>query len=205
VFFINCNKLDKSQNKKFLDYFLIAQELVYASAGIFILLMEKDKNLIAPIAIAYAFLVYVSSTNSSIDGSKSEWKIYFYNVSVVIIILAVTIISFSWFLPSYSVGTGNGKTVYYDTTRVYTVVIPYTDNTLKKNIGRVNLGERQFFYSIDIKADNKDIAIEQAKASFYESSLTKPIYPKLQDVEQKISQDDKKIIVNEQINLEIKK
>jgi hypothetical protein len=172
-------KSDEKRDK--IELLFLGQEIVFASAGIFIIILEKDKNNLAAIAIIYTFLVFISTASDSSDIKKFKKIKVFINITILVIILIGTFI----YLPNLEEKINKS----------YTVIIPYYDNTLKKNVGEEKFGERQLFFYKEISCNNEKQAIEYAKAEFYKLQISKPIYPDIKEIDEKIIQNDSNIII----------
>jgi hypothetical protein len=196
IFIIRLFKLLRDSDKhKIYEYFYIGQEIVYTSAGVLIMILEKDRNYLAPIAIGYVILVFISSAIDSLDQIKRKGVIASFNILIITIIFIGTGVTYISYLPSIDNETKQHNNQSSDTIKSFTVVIPYSDNSLKRNIGKDKFGERQLFYSIELKCDDERKAIDSAKNVFNELQISKAIYPDIKGVDNKIVQNDNKIIV----------
>lgn len=199
--FFKVRKNSPKDSRKFQDYFLISQEIVFTSAGIFIFLLEKEKNWLGFIIIGFLILMVASNSNSILDLKEEYNLIFGINVAIIIIIIAAAIASFEYYIPNLELEKKRIENSQYDTLITYKIAIPYRDNTLIKHVGKEKFGNRNLVYIAFIECKSEKCAIDSAKIRFSEDLISKPIIPEAKGVENKIDADFEKIVCRKEMNI----
>lgn len=187
--------------KSWLEYFLFAEEILYTAAGIVILLLDKLAGSKEGVFGIYFVLVAITAGINSLTGDENKQIKGYFNFAVVIIALFMTFGTFVWILPDANSKAINDKTNInkMDSTYIYKIAIPYTDNTLIKHIGKQKFYERQLVYFTNFECKNDSTAMEIALKKFYNDNyITSPLFP----IQNSKSTED--IIVNEEDILIVK-
>jgi len=195
------NKTDR----KIWDYFLIAQEIVYTSAGIFILMLEKEKIWVGLIVIIYVILVFASSAMDGLNQDSEYKLISLFNPIIVVLVVVGAILCFQVYMPNLEQKEVIKEQSTFDSLYQYKVALPFYDNTLKKHVGQERLGKRMLMYFTEINTNRAINPVDSAKKEFYESSVSNPIITDVKGVDEKIVINEDKIVIYQNIIITPKK
>jgi hypothetical protein len=157
----------------------VSLEIVYTAAGFVILLLSSvDKAYIAPIVVAYVILIYVSSQLESLEDKFTQGALTTYHSLITAVVVVATTYSFSSYGVLGKQQDHGAKATPPTTTTSYRIAIPYVDKSLFINsVSYKKFGDKQFFFQTVVdESISEPRAIEAAKAKFWDSPTTNPIY-----------------------------
>lgn len=173
------NIFKQSNVKKKRGYVHISLEIVYSASGFVILLLQKLNPSMAPIIIFYLIFVIFSTALDFVDEEHQNWKTMVSNLVIISLIFALTIYFLGSKIPELEAQNdeSNYEDQSIDTLKYFKIMIPFTDNSLKKHIGPDKYGNRNFVFITQVKSKNDSLALMSAYNNFELDELTKPIYP----------------------------
>jgi hypothetical protein len=161
-----------TKNFNFILVFFVSLEIVYTSAGFIILLLENQKDWIPAIVIFYIVLVVISSNLDSMDERFDEKTKFIFHIIIILVIVVGTVYSLNSFLDPRKKDTNN-----LDGDKTFIISIPYTDISLVNHIGNPKKfsNKNKLIFIAEIKAKDKDEAIEKGMKSFWDTTYTNPL------------------------------
>ena len=184
---------------------IVSFDIVCASAGFFLVLMEKHINYNLNIAMIYLLLL-IGSLAIVASNRKNNKIILILNILVVSIVFSGTIIASDLFLSESSLRMQDKTidSVYateknIDIEKMYFVSIPYIDYSLKRKVGGCNLRNRMFVYHKYMTSKNITSVINKTLSEFDNNMVENLImYPyKLKNLRPLIKIDTENIQVTE--------
>lgn len=178
-FFKLKNTYKENFSSKWNEVFFTSLEIVYTASGIVIaLLLNVQKEWIAPVVIVYLVIVISSALlEMSNDNLKSRMKTILHS-SIILIVVIGTVLTFIKAIPKVDIN-GKPTNVIKDSVlsiKNYTIIIPYNDYSLSKHIGASKLKNKHFFLKISVNAINKDSVYFKAMSIIDKEKLVLPVF-----------------------------
>lgn len=183
-FFKLKNDLKEDFNKKKWEVFHISLEIVYTASGLVIaLILNVPKTWIVVVFIAYITAVIVAALLEMSGHNFSSRSRTSIHVTIIISVVIVTIITFGSIIPKSDIN-GNRiedeeleKISSVDSTRTYTVFLPYQDHSLNAHLGYQKMSGKYFYIEVDVKTKDQDSAVQLGLKSVIRDSLIRPLFP----------------------------
>jgi hypothetical protein len=138
----------------------VALEVVNTFAGVVILLVASvSKGWVGVVLIGYAMLLFVSSALDTLGPEIKEGKRVALNLLVVIFVVSSTVLAFQLFI------RGGSMEERVATESIYSVAIPYIDNTLSRHLGAKRSGVTSVA-NLKVNAMSREAAYEKAIIEF---------------------------------------
>lgn len=160
VFVVRIFKLKKEHKQNFNENWqkalYVSLDLIYTASGIVItLLLNLDSKWVSAIFVIYIIFVIVSSqlemANSDEFSDKSKTIIH---SLIIIFIFIFSILTYTYIIPNVE----NEKNIKSVVKPKKIVIIPYTDESLKKHIGKNDITKRRFLFISEQNTANIDSA-----------------------------------------------
>lgn len=197
VFVVRFFKLKKEFKKNFVDnrskLLHVSLDLIYTASGVVIaLLLNLDGKWVGAVFIIYTiFVIFSAQLEMSNDDEFSESSKTLSHGIIIIVVIVFAIFSYLYIIPSVDI---NGNPVKTEIKSNFTILIPYSDPSLEKHVGKNELKESRFFYSENAKGNNLDSLRTNAVKNL--RSKYKPLF-KEYNLDLNIYQEDIKIFKDE--------
>ena len=187
----NLKRIPKIRKRELL---YVSLEIVYTSAGFIIMFFQKQTNLIGPLIIVYIILVMFSTSLDLMEDKFSEYEKALYNLLIILLIIGGTIYSIINIINPMIQQEHNNNNVH-----VYSIAIPYYDQSLIQQLGFNKFSNQRLFYHINISAHNSQDAISKADSSFWADTTITPFLNKRKSDKKNILKIDNEQIVSEKL------
>lgn len=159
VFVVRIFKLKKEFKKDFnankYKILHVSLDLIYTASGIVIaLLLNLDSKWVSAVFIIYIIFVISSSQleMASSDEFSDKSKTWIHGI-IVVLIITFSIITYLFIIPSVN---KDAEELKVGKKEIYFVLIPYSDESLEKHVGKNELKKRRFMYYTEQIGDNID-------------------------------------------------
>lgn len=197
VFIIRYFKLKKEYKLDFIKNWSkllhVSLELIYTASGIVIaLLLNIEKKWIPVVIIFYIILVITSSLLEMVNEEdfKPNFITKFHGLLVICIIF-FSVITYYKIIPNVDIN-GEAKKEAIVSKPLYSVIIPYSDESLQRHVGNKELKERRFLFYNQISGYSLD-SIKKVTISKLKSKI-KPLFSKDKIFDIIIYEDEIKLI-----------
>jgi hypothetical protein len=174
----------------------VSLDLTFAASGCIIaLLLNVEKTWIPVVYILSTIILLCSSFMKFLSDRLKSFRPWL-NGLIIVTIFSGTIFLFKNIIPHVD---NNGNIIDQkekNKNSIYTVILPYKDESLISNVGYNKIGDRSFLYKIDVNSNSKDSAKIIAINRFNQESNIKPVYKlNLKNKKDLISISDAEILV----------
>ena len=178
--------------------FFISNEIIYTGSGVYIILLKFNSTWVAPIMAILILLIVISLYMIAMEKKFSDKIKFRTHTTIIIIIIAGTFITFSFLDDNEIKPEANKAIKQVDSTFLYKIAIPYTDNSIIKNYGYDKFGEKYLSYYVEVIAKSEKQARNSGISDFWCDTLLQPIINK--DIKLKNDMNFKKALLKIDIN-----
>jgi hypothetical protein len=181
-FFKLKNQHKQNFHNKWKETFDCSIEIVYTSSGFVIALLLNVQNLIPVIIVGYVLVIISASyLERSAEDEFSPNAKFAMNMLIIAIVFLSTIFGYAELIPESTDINGHttlvsNEIIHKEDSSIYTVILPYQDNTLNTHVGSKLLEGKSFYLSINVSDSTKEAAILKAISIFNDSLNPKPIF-----------------------------